>query len=320
MAASGVPVIDMQDVAGLAEKLVKACEEWGCFRLINHGVSEKLMLEMKAVTRSFLDLPADIKLRNVSPVEGKGYTPPNRASPFFEGMSVYDMASPGAVDEFCDQLDASAHQSKTFAINTNVSYNSKWLFYICRETLSRYSQALYDLAHYLGCKLVEGMGLKGDLFSDWPCQLKLNKYNYSPQSVGQTGAVMHSDPGFLTILQDDEIIGGLEAVNKITGELVPVDPMPGTLVINVGDMAKVWSNGRFCNVKHRVQCYEAKVRTSLALFVLGPRDTKVETRPELVDSEHPNLYVPFDFEEYRMLRTTTKAPTGGALELFRVRP
>ncbi|KAK2981670.1 hypothetical protein RJ640_000179 [Escallonia rubra] len=297
MEPSGVPVIDMQDFAGLAEKLVKACEEWGCFRLINHGVSEKLMLEMKAVTRSFLDLPADIKLRNVSPVEGKGYTPPNQASPFFEGMSVYDMASPGAVDNFCDQLDASAHQ---------------------RETLSRYSQALYDLAQDLGRKLLEGMGLKGDLFSEWPCQLKLNKYNYSPQSVGQTGAVMHSDPGFLTILQDDEIIGGLEAVNKFTGELVPVDPMPGTLVINVGDIAKVWSNGRFCNVKHRVQCYEAKIRTSLALFVLGPRDTKVETRLELVDSEYPNLYVPFNFEEYRTLRTTTKAPTGGALELFRV--
>ncbi|KAK3027292.1 hypothetical protein RJ639_041114 [Escallonia herrerae] len=295
-AASGVPVIDMQDFAGVAEKLVQACEEWGCFRLINHGVSEKLMSEAKAVTLSLLDLPPEIKMRNASPVEGKGYTPPNHASPFFEGMSIYDMASPGAVDDFCNQLGASAHH---------------------REILFKYSQALYDLAQDLGAKLLQGLGLHGDLFNGWPCQMKLNKYNYSPQSVGQTGAVMHSDPGFLTILQDDEIIGGLEAVSRNTGELVPVDPMPGTLVINVGDIAKVWSNGRFCNVKHRVQCYEAKIRTSIALFVLGPRDAKVETRHELVDSEHPNLYVPFDFEEYRTLRTTTKAPTGGALELFR---
>ncbi|KAK2981667.1 hypothetical protein RJ640_000176 [Escallonia rubra] len=289
-AASGVPVIDMQNIAGLAEKLVQACEEWGCFRLINHGVSEKLMSDVKAVTLSLHDLPPEIKMRNASPVEGKGYTPPNLASPFFEGMSIYDMASPGAVDDFCNQLGASAHH---------------------REILFKYSQALYNLAQDLGAKLLQGMGLHGDLFDGWPCQLKLNKYNYSPHSVGQTGAVMHSDPGFLTILQDDEIIGGLEAVSRNTGELVPVDPMPGTLVINV------WSNGRLCHVKHRVQCYEAKIRISIALFVLGPRDAKVGTRHELVDSEHPNLYVPFDFEEYRTLRSTTKAPTGGALELFR---
>ncbi|KAK2981666.1 hypothetical protein RJ640_000175 [Escallonia rubra] len=294
--ASGIPVIDMQDFAGLPEKLVRACEEWGCFRLINHGVSEKLMSETKVVTRSFLDLPLEIKMRNPSPVEGKGYIPLNYATPVFEGMGIFESASPGAVDDFCNQLGASPHQ---------------------REILFKYSQALYDLAQDLGAKLLEGMGLHGDLFNGWSCQLRLNKYHNTPQSVGQTGAVMHSDPGFFTILQDDEIIGGLEAVSRKTGELVPVDPMPGTLMVNIGDIAKVWSNGRFCNVKHRVQCYEAKIRTSIALFVLGPRDTKVETRHELVDSEHPNLYIPFDFEEYRTLRITTRAPTGGALELFR---
>ncbi|KAK2982863.1 hypothetical protein RJ640_006514, partial [Escallonia rubra] len=287
MAASCVPVIDMQDIAGSPEKLVKAFEEWGCLRLINHGVSETLMSEVKAVSRSLLDLPMETKMRNASPGEGQVYTPPNNASPFFEGIGIYDMPALGAVDDFCDQLGASPQQ---------------------RETLFKYSRALYDLAQDLGRNLVKGMGLHGDLFSGWPCQLKLNKYNYSPESVGQTGAVMHTDPGFLTILQDDEVIGGLEAVNKITGELVPVDPMPGTLVINVGDIAKVWSNGRFCNVKHRVQCYEPAIRISVALF----------TRPELVDSEHPNIYTPFDFEEYRTLQTATKAPTGGALDLFRV--
>lgn len=67
----------------------------------------------------------------------------------------------------------------------------------------------------------------------------MNKYNYSPQSVGLTGAVLHTDPGFLTILQDDEMVNGLEAIHKITGQLVPLDPIPGSLVVNVGDTAKV---------------------------------------------------------------------------------
>ena len=50
---------------------------------------------------------------------------------------------------------------------------------------------------------------------------------------------MHSDPGFLTILQDDELVNGLEVVNQYTGELVSVNPVPGTLVVNIGDVAKI---------------------------------------------------------------------------------
>ncbi|KAG6423764.1 hypothetical protein SASPL_114167 [Salvia splendens] len=289
------PVIDMKESENLAEKIVKACEEWGCFRMVNHGVAIELMTQMKAITLSLTDLPMEVKQKNSHPEPGKGYTPPNSASPFFEGLSLYDMASPGAIDLFCSQINVSPHQ---------------------REVLSKYAFALYYLGQFLGRKVMEGLGMDGDLFEDWPCQLKMNKYNYSPQSVGLTGAVLHTDPGFLTILQDDEMVNGLEAIHKITGELVPLDPIPGSLVVNVGDTAKAWSNGRFCNVKHRVQCYEATVRTSVALFVLGPRDGKVEAPPHLMDSDHPRRYVPFDFEEYRKLRASTKSPTGEALELF----
>ncbi|KAL1562847.1 2-oxoglutarate-dependent dioxygenase DAO-like [Salvia divinorum] len=295
MAKYSAPIIDMKEPGNLAEKIVKACEEWGCFRLVNHGVGIELMTQMKAVTLSFMDLPMEVKQKNSHPEAGKGYTPPNSASPFFEGLSLYDMASPGAIDLFCSQIDVSPHQ---------------------REVVSKYAFALYNLGQFLGRKVMEGLGMDGDLFNDWPCQLKMNKYNYSPQSVGLTGAVLHTDPGFLTILQDDEMVNGLEAIHKITGELAPLDPIAGSLVVNVGDTAKAWSNGRFCNVKHRVQCYEATVRTSIALFVLGPRDGKVEAPPYLMDSDHPRRYVPFDFEEYRKLRASTNSPTGEALELF----
>ncbi|KAH6836481.1 hypothetical protein C2S53_020090 [Perilla frutescens var. hirtella] len=275
MAKKCIPLIDMEleESINLGEKIVKACSEWGCFRMVNHGISVELMSEMKAVTRSLTDLPMEMKQRNSHPEPSKGYTPPNKASPYFEGLSLYDIASPGAVEDFCSQVRASPHQ---------------------REVLNKYAFALHDLAQFLGEKLMEGLGM----------------------NVGLTGAIMHTDPGFLTILQDDEIVNGLEAVDPITGELVPVDPIPGTLVVNVGDAAKAWSNGRFCNVKHRVQCYEATIRTSIALFVLAPIDEKVEAPPQMVESGHPRLYVPFHFEDYRKLRTSTGSPTGDALKYF----
>ncbi|KAL6999720.1 hypothetical protein U1Q18_000877 [Sarracenia purpurea var. burkii] len=297
MGGSCIPVIDMQNFPAESKKLMAACDEWGCFRIINHNISPALMAEMKLVSRSLLDLPVEIKSRNFHPVAGKGYTPLNMASSVYEGLGCYDMASPGALDNFFNQLSVSPHQ---------------------REIISEYSKAIYEIGMEMGRKLLEGLGLVGDLFEGgWPCQLRMHKYSYTPEYVGSTGVVLHTDPGFLTILQDDEVIGGLEAVHKVTGEFIAVDPMSGSLVVNLGDFATIWSNGRLWSVKHRVQCYEGKVRVSIALFVLGPKDGTLGAPEELVDSDHPRLYNSMNFEEYRTLRISTKSPTG-AIELLRI--
>ena len=101
-----------------------------------------------------------------------------------------------------------------------------------------YAQAIHDLALDFGRKLAKSMGLVTDLFKDWPCQFRINKYNFSPETVGSTGVQIHTDSGFLTILQDDENVGGLEVMDK-SGAFVSVRPWPGTLLVNLGDLAKV---------------------------------------------------------------------------------
>ncbi|KAJ9551523.1 hypothetical protein OSB04_015568 [Centaurea solstitialis] len=365
MAKVGVPVIDMQKVDGLGEALVKACVEWGCFRMVNHGVSVELMAEMKAVTASLLDLPEEIKRRTISTEQGKGYIERNPGTPFFETLSVDDIMSH---DEFCDRLDASPQQRHSGIEPTNDYHKHtyactppRWyrasmgsqlirrcpdptyaepkaqpqsliglgqaptlaqgrrftMYPIIREVIYEYIKAIRDLAELLGRKLMEGSGLVGDLFDGWCCQLRMNKYHYCPESVGLSGVGLHSDPTFLTILQDDENVNGLQVVDKYSGESLPFDPVPGSLAVNVGDIAKAWSNGRFYSVKHRVTCFEPKTRYSIVLFVLGPNGTKVEAPSELVDSEHPRLYVPIDIKEYRNVRTSKRLHIGNALDLFR---
>lgn len=91
------------------------------------------------------------------------------------------------------------------------------------------------------------MGLEGDnLFESWACQFRINRYNFSPDTVGSLGVQMHTDSGFLTILQDDENVGGLEVKDQ-SGEFVAVDPFPGTLVVNLGDVGAVsWQFLYFC--------------------------------------------------------------------------
>ncbi|KAL6999737.1 hypothetical protein U1Q18_000894 [Sarracenia purpurea var. burkii] len=206
------------------------------------------------------------------------------------------MASSHSLNAFFDQLGVSPHQ---------------------RDTIVKYSEAIHGVAMEIAQKLAEGLGLNAEdyLFKEWPCQLRMNKYNYTPDYVGSTGVILHTDPGFLTILQDDEAVGGLEAVHKDTSEFVAIDPMPGSLIVNLGDLATIWSNGRLWTVKHRVQCYEGTIRVSIACFVFGPKDVALEAPPELVDSDHPRLYKSMNFEDYRMLRISTKSPTGAIQHL-----
>ncbi|XP_050204949.1 2-oxoglutarate-dependent dioxygenase DAO-like [Mercurialis annua] len=297
MMNKNIPSIDASDFPGESEKLRKACEEWGCFRLLNHNIPSALMLEMKDVVRSLLDLPIELKSRNADVITGSGYKPTNQANPLYEALGLYDVASSQAVETFCSQLDASLHQ---------------------REVISKYGKAIHELALDLARKLGESMGiLRNDLFEGWPSQFRINKYHFTSETVGSSGVQIHTDSGFLTILQDDDNVNGLEVMDG-SGEFIPVDHQPGTLLVNLGDIATVWSNGRLLNVKHRVQCKQAAIRYTIASFLLGPRDSAVETPPEFVDPQNARLYLPFTFNDYRELRFKTKLQAGEALELLRV--
>lgn len=82
-------------------------------------------------------------------------------------------------------------------------------------------------------------------------------------SGGLTRNPAHSDFGTLTLLFQDSV-GGLEIADtsarssegsaKIEkGErFIPVDPRPGTVVVDVGYLFMRWSNGRWKNTVHRV--------------------------------------------------------------------
>jgi isopenicillin N synthase-like dioxygenase len=67
----------------------------------------------------------------------------------------------------------------------------------------------------------------------------MNKYHFKPDSVGKLGVILHTDPGFLTILQGDEDVGGLEAMDNSSGSFFPIHTLPNTLLVNLGDMATV---------------------------------------------------------------------------------
>ncbi|XBH78623.1 hypothetical protein VPH35_104806 [Triticum aestivum] len=151
------------------------------------------------------------------------------------------------------------------------------------------------------------------MFQDWPCRFRINRYNYTPDTVGETGVQVHTDSGFLTVLHEDDRVGGLEVADPGTGEFAPVDPVPGTFLVNLGDVATAWSNGALHNVRHRVQCVAAVPRVSIALFLLAPKDDVVRAPDAFVGADSHRLFRTFGYDDYRRLRQSTGEHAGEAL-------
>ncbi|ONK81873.1 uncharacterized protein A4U43_C01F33740 [Asparagus officinalis] len=290
-----VPVIDLLNLPEENGKLLAACEGSGCFRVVNHGVPASLQAEMKAAVGSLFGLSDDVKRRNKDVIFGSGYRGPSPINPLFEAFGIYNAASLDDVGAFCSLLNASPHQ---------------------REVIKRYASKLHALAVSIASEIAESMGLVGFSFKEWACLLRPNKYSFTKESVGSPGVFTHTDTSFLTLLQEDECVGGLEMMDGPSGAFVAVDPVPGSFLVNIGDVGKAWSNGRLHNVKHRVICNKAVPRLSIAFFLLVPKDGKVEAPAELVDSSHPRLYRSFEYVEYRKLLLSTKSFTGEALSLL----
>uniref|UniRef100_A0A803KWB7 Fe2OG dioxygenase domain-containing protein n=2 Tax=Chenopodium quinoa TaxID=63459 RepID=A0A803KWB7_CHEQI len=251
---------------------------------------------MKSVVEQLLDLPLEIKQRNVDVIPGTGYLAPSEKNPLYESLGLFDVASSASVSNFCSQLRVSSQQ---------------------REIIESYAEAMYEFSIDMARKMAKSMGVEDYNFEGWSCTLRMNKYNFTPESIGSSGVQNHTDSGFLTILQDDENIGGLQVMNE-TGKYVAADYLPGTLVVNFGDAATLWSNGILRNVQHRVQCKGAGIRMSIATFLSPPHDQVIESLPNFVDADQPPIYGPITFEALRGLRVSKNLRAGEALQLIRL--
>lgn len=95
-------------------------------------------------------------------------------------------------------------------------------------------------------------------------RVKFIRYPSVDQGDSDQGVGAHKDSGFLTLLAQDEV-GGLEV--DIDGVWVPATPVPGTFVVNVGEILELCKHGYLRATVHRVISPPAGVeRISIAHF------------------------------------------------------
>ena len=115
------------------------------------------------------------------------------------------------------------------------------------------------------------------------------RMNYYPicgvkEDPATLGISPHKDAGFLTVLLQDDDCHSLQAL--INGEWISAHPVPGALTINTGDMAQIWSNGKYKAPLHRVLTDPDKKRYSAPFFYNPGYSTFV--RPFVADQSKAN--------------------------------
>ncbi|KAJ7955278.1 gibberellin 2-beta-dioxygenase 2-like [Quillaja saponaria] len=313
-----LPIIDLSAERSTVTKLiVQACEDYGFFKVINHGVTKDTIANMEDQSLSFFAKPMAEKQRA------------GPANPF--GYGCKNIGFSGDMGEV-EYLLLNTSPLTIAQISKTISNDSSKIFSCAVDA---YTEAVRELA----CELLEliGEGLRvpdTSVFSklirdvDSDAVLRLNHYppimhnkdceggrDTSPSyNHSKVGFGEHSDPQILTILRSNDV-GGLQ-ISVEDGVWIAVTPDPTAFCVNVGDMFQAMTNGRFVSVRHRALTNSYKSRMSMAYFCAPPLNAKISAVPDLVAPQRLSLYKPFTWAEYK--KATYSLRLGDSrLELFR---
>ncbi|KAK9276432.1 hypothetical protein L1049_005965 [Liquidambar formosana] len=269
----------------LVQEISQACEDYGFFQIINHGVPENLCERMMISVTEFFQLHHEERAH----ISSNDRTKPVRVSNFYlkEGQDKVTMWSETfshpwhPIDDFIHLLPKNPPQY--------------------REVIGAYAKVIGALMNRLLSLISQGLGLEKDFLQrklgEKPSlNAQANYYPPCPDPELTLGLAAHTDIGGLTILRQLEGVTGLQVIKD--GKWVAVEPVPNAFVINVGHQIQVMSNGRYKSVHHRAVTNKQRPRVSLAMFYSPNKDTIVGPIEDLVDEEHPPLYRNYHYAEF----------------------
>ena len=306
---TSIPVID---VAGLAEgrsaearaasvaALGATLERSGFAYIAGHGVPQPLIDRLFELTRAFHAQPLETKARIAINADNRGYL--KMAASTIITSTVARNTRPNQSESLIFMHE---HIPARLA-GTPLQGPNQWPAELpgFREVVPDYMARMTDLGRRLAGAVADYLGLARDFFAPHlaePTQgLRLLHYPPQPDEPDLHGAAPHTDYGFITMLAQDSV-GGLE-VKSGSGAWVPAPPIPGTFIMNVGDVLTRWSNGRLPSVPHRARNIGDRDRYSMPFFFDAAMDTMIACPPALVAQGQAAAFAPFCYGDYLLER------------------
>ena len=274
---ASLPTIDMSRFhASKAERESFAAElrgilhDHGFFYLIGHGVDPKLIAGVVATAKQFFALPLEEKLK-IEMVK----------SPHFRGYNRAGYERTRGEQDWREQLDINT-EGVAPSIGTDTPAwkrllgPNQWpealpeLKPLLLAYQAEVTRVGIDVLKAIAVALGQSPDVFAEIYEPQPSQL-LKIIRYPGRDVAKTdqGVGAHKDGGFVTVLLQD-VTPGLR-VRTEEGVWIDAPPVPGTFVINTGELLELATNGFVRADVHDVVAPPAGTERFSVAFFLGAR-------------------------------------------------
>ena len=280
--AQTLPTLDLRRFDGRAsersrflEDLRTAARNVGFFYLVGHGIWDGLIQDVPKVSRRFFSLPEKDKLA-IEMVN----------SPHFRGYNRAGFEHTRGKPDWREQVDIGPEKPAPLFDReappwTRLQGPNQWPagFAEFKPTLLTYQDEITALAvrvlRAFAAALEQPEDIFAPIYTPAPKPLiKIIRYPGRASDESDQGVGAHKDSGFVTLLLQEKQ-AGLQ-VQADDGGWIDAPPVPGSFVVNIGEILEMASNGYLRASVHRVVSPpQGADRLSIALFLGARHDATV---------------------------------------------
>ena len=325
-----MPLVDLSEAFepgprrdAAVDTIRQACEDVGFLVITGHGVADDLVRRVDAASRRLFALPLDEKMRWARHSDNlRGYVPLRSSTLALAHDEVTppdlsELYTVSRFDEPAAAVRAGSHHGQDEGRSAFFTPN----VWPDPDRVPDFKEALnecYAVLEDLAAKLMRLMALALDLDEHWfddkiaehITGLAVLHYPalQEPPLPGQYRRGPHTDWGSLTILYHDGQ-PGLQILSP-EGDWEDMPSVPGSFVVNLGDLMAAWTNDRWVSTQHRVIVPEDTTgdRISVAFFHQPAYDALIECIPTCTSPDDPPHHEPVTSGEWIRLmieKTTT---------------